>query len=488
MANNLPSSGNPGTFLAIDLKSFYSSVECVDRHLDPLTTNLVVADPERTDKTICLAVSPSLKALGISGRARLFEARQQVARANASRLAKAPGRVFSSSSFDAEALAADPALELSFITAPPRMTRYVEVSAQIYTAYLRFISADDIFRYSIDEVFIDIAPYLNTYRLSAHDMAMMLVREVLYTTGITATCGIGTNLYLAKIAMDIVAKHAPADKDGVRIAELNESSYRALLWDHRPLTDFWRIGHGTAKRLEQRQIFTMGDLARTSVYDQEWFFRTFGIDAEILIDHAWGEEPVTMRHIKSYQPSDHCICEGQVLMEPYPCEKARIIVREMSDSLMLQLAGKGLSTDLLTLDIGYDRENVDSGNYKGRIRIDRYGRAVPYLAHGSARLDNPTNIGSLLQEALLNIYDRIADPSLLVRRISIAADHVVQDTEMIQMDLFTDTEQLEKEKKLQEALLSIKNKYGKNAILKGTSYREGATMRERNGQIGGHKA
>lgn len=475
-------------FLAIDLKSFYSSVECADRHLDPLTTNLVVADPERTDKTICLAVSPSLKALGISGRARLFEARQQVARANASRLSKAPGHVFLSSSFDAEALAADPTLEISFITAPPRMARYVDVSAQVYATYLRFVSADDIFEYSIDEVFIDITPYLNTYRLSAHDMAMMLVREVLYATGITATCGIGTNLYLAKIAMDIEAKHAPPDRDGVRIAELDERSYRTLLWDHRPLTDFWRIGRGTAGRLERRRIYTMGDLAQASVYDQEWFYRTFGIDAEILIDHAWGVEPVTMQHIREYQPSSRCICEGQVLMEPYTCEKARIIVQEMSDSLMLQLAGKGLSTDLIALDIGYDRENVDSGRYRGSIHIDRYGRAVPSPAHGSARLDAPTNIGSQLREAFLGIYDRIADPSLLIRRISLSAEHVAEDAEMIQLDLFTDTEALDKEKKLQEALLSIKSRYGKNAILRGTSYREGATMRERNGQIGGHKA
>ncbi|MCD7830192.1 MAG: DNA methylase [Clostridiales bacterium] len=475
-------------YLAIDLKSFYASAECADRRLDPLTTNLVVADQSRTDKTICLAVSPSLKAYGIPGRARLFEVVQKVKQINGERLRKAPGHRFTTECFDARGLANDPSLKLSYIVAPPRMARYVEVSAQIYAIYLKYIAPEDIFAYSIDEVFIDATGYLNTYHMTAHELCVTLIREVLYATGITATGGIGTNLYLAKIAMDIVAKHVPADKDGVRIAELDEYSYRKLLWNHTPLTDFWRIGHGTARKLEKNYIFTMGQLARASIYDQEWFYKTFGIDAEILIDHAWGVEPTTMELVKSYKPETNCLSEGQVLSEPYPYEKARIIVQEMTDSLMLQLNSKGMASDSFTLDISYDRENCDSGSYKGPTKVDHYGRLVPCPSHGSTRCGSPTNIGSQLQEAIVGLFDRIADRNLTVRRITITANRVVKDSGIVQLDLFTDAAKLEKEKRLQDTMFKLKQRFGKNAVLKGTNFLEGATMRERNQQIGGHKA
>lgn len=476
------------TYLAIDLKSFYASCECADRHLDPLTTNLVVADESRTDKTICLAVSPSLKSQGIPGRPRLFEVIQKVKEINQNRLRRTPGGRFLTSSFDAEALARDPSLELSYLVAPPRMARYLEVSAQIYSIYLRFIAPEDIFAYSVDEVFIDITGYLDTYQLTAHEMAMTLVREVLYETGITATCGIGTNLYLAKIAMDIVAKHIPADHDGVWIAELDVYSYRKLLWNHRPLTDFWRVGPGTVRKLEKLQIHTMGELARISCYDQERFYRAFGIDAEILIDHAWGVEPTTMEQIKSYRPEANSISEGQVLSEPYPYEKARIIVQEMTDCLALQLHRQELVSDSFTLDIAYDRENIDQGRYGGSCRTDHYGRVVPKPAHGSCRTENPTSLGSELQRAIVGLFDRIADRNLTVRRVNLTANRVVPDTGTMQLDLFTDVEKLERERKLQDAVVKIKDKYGKNAVLKGTNYLEGATMRDRNLQIGGHKS
>lgn len=475
-------------YLAIDLKSFYASAECADRHLDPLTTNLVVADQSRTDKTICLAVSPSLKAYGIPGRARLFEVVQKVKQINGERLRRAPGHRFTTECFDARGLANDPGLKLSYIVAPPRMARYVEVSAQIYAIYLKYIAPEDIFAYSIDEVFIDATGYLNTYRMTAHELCMTLIREVLYATGITATGGIGTNLYLAKIAMDIVAKHVPADKDGVRIAELDENSYRRLLWNHTPITDFWRIGHGTARKLEKKYIFTMGQLARASVYDQEWFYKTFGIDAEILIDHAWGVEPTTMKLVKSYQPETNCISEGQVLSEPYPYEKARIIVQEMTESLMLQLNSKGMVSDSFALTISYDRENCDSGKYKGPTKVDHYGRLVPYPSHGSTRCSSPTNIGSQLQETIVGLFDQIVDRNLTVRRINVTANRVVKDTGVVQLDLFTDAAKLEKEKRLQDAMVKLKQRFGKNIVLKGTNFLEGATMRERNQQIGGHRA
>lgn len=486
------------TYLAIDLKSYYASAECAARHLDPLTTNLVVADSSRTEKTICLAVSPSLKAYGIPGRARLFEVVQKVKEVNANRLREAvqlrksvykDGKPsFSSASYDSLSLDADPSLELSYLVAPPRMAYYEKVSRQIYGIYLKYIAPEDIVVYSIDEVFIDATSYLSHYNMTAHDLAMTMIREVLYTTGITATAGIGTNLYLAKLAMDITAKHAAPDKDGVRIAELDEESFRYLLWDHKPLTDFWMTGPGTVKRLEKHGIHTMGELAYFSTVNQDILYKEFGVDAELLIDHAWGLEPCGMKEIKAYKPSTSSISEGQVLSCPYPYDKARIIVMEMADSLVLQLTDKGLVTDSLTLDVGYDRENCDSGKYRGPVHIDHYGRTVPKGAHGSAKLDNPTNLGSILISATTELFEKIADKTLTVRRITIAANRVVKDEGFFQVDLFTDTTKLEKEKKLQNAMLGLKKKFGKNAVLKGTNYLDGATMRERNQQIGGHKA
>lgn len=485
-------------YIAIDLKSFYASVECADRHLDPLTTNLVVADASRTEKTICLAVSPSLKAYGIPGRARLFEVIQRLKEVNAGRLRYAVRQnkavlqdgqpTLQNESFDANALAADPSLRIGYITATPRMARYMEISSQIYSIYLRFVAPEDIHVYSIDEVFIDVTSYLNTYHMTAHELAKTMICEVLYATGITATAGIGTNLYLAKLAMDIVAKHIPADKDGVRIAELDETSFRYLLWDHTPLTDFWRTGPGTAVKLERHGIHTMGELARASLRDEEWFYKTFGVDAEIMIDHAWGIEPCTIKEIKAYKPSFNSICEGQVLSCAYSNEKARTIVREMTDALAYQLMGKGLVTDAITLTINYDRESIDDGTYRGETHIDHYGRTLPKPAHGTLRLEAPTNLSSRLLEATMELYDRITDKKLSVRRVTINADRVVPDTGIVQIDLFTDTKKLEKEKRLQETILSIKQKYNKNAILKGTNFEDGTTMRERNNQVGGHKA
>lgn len=486
------------TYLAIDLKSYYASAECAARHLDPLTTNLVVADASRTEKTICLAVSPSLKSYGIPGRARLFEVVQRVKEINNGRLRDAIRNKtavykdgvpsLAAASYDATALAADPSLEVSYLVAPPRMAYYEKISRQIYGIYLKYIAPEDIVVYSIDEVFIDATAYLTHYKMSAHDLAMTMIREVLYTTGITATAGIGTNLYLAKLAMDITAKHAAPDKDGVRIAELDEESFRYLLWDHKPLTDFWQTGPGTVRRLEKHGIHTMGELARASIHFPEILYKEFGIDAEILIDHAWGLEPCGMKEINAYRPETNSLSEGQVLSCPYPYDRARIIVQEMTDSLVFQLTDKGLVTDSLTLDIGYDRENCDKGIYHGPVHIDHYGRTVPKGAHGSTRLDNPTNLSSQLKAATTELFDRIANRNLTVRRITIAANRVVKDQGILQVDLFTDTSKLEQEKSLQVTMLGIKKKFGKNAVLKGTNYLEGATMRERNGQIGGHKA
>ena len=486
------------TYLAIDLKSYYASAECAARGLDPLTTNLVVADASRTEKTICLAVSPSLKALGIPGRARLFEVVQKVREANAARLRAAirsgaaprkEGRYcLSEPSYDAGALAKDPTLEISYLVAPPRMAYYEKVSRQVYGIYLKYVAPEDMVVYSIDEVFIDATPYLDHYKMTAHELAKTMIREVLYTTGITATAGIGTNLYLAKLAMDITAKHAAPDKDGVRIAWLDEESFRYLLWDHKPLTDFWQVGPGTVRRLEKHGIHTMGELARASIQCEEVLFQEFGVNAEILIDHAWGLEPCGMKEINAYRPESNSLCEGQVLSCPYPCEKARIVVQEMVDSMVYQLTDKGLVTDGFTLDIGYDRENCDTGRYRGPVQVDRYGRSLPKPAHGSTRLDAPSNLGSQLSEAVLNLFDQIANPHVTVRRLTLTANRVVKDQGIFQTDFFTDTSKLEKEKSLQETMLGLKKKFGKNAILKGTNYLEGATMRDRNGRIGGHKA
>ena len=486
-------------YLAIDLKSFYASVECVDRGLDPLSTNLVVADASRTEKTICLAVSPSLKAYRIPGRARLFEVVQRTKEVNAQRLQAAIRQRravrrengsydFLAASSDAARLDADPSLRLDYIVAPPRMARYLQVSEQINKIYLRYVAPEDIHPYSIDEVFMDVTSYLPLYKLTAHALAMKLVREVLAETGITATAGIGTNLYLAKLAMDIVAKHIPPDADGVRIAQLDEESFRYLLWDHRPMTDFWMTGPGTVKKLEAHGIHTMGELARLSLQNEDWLYDTFGVDAEILIDHAWGYEPCGMAQIKSYKASTNSISEGQVLGCPYTNEKAALIVREMAELLMFRLTEKKLVTDSLTLEVGYDRENVDSGGYRGTTQTDRYGRTLPKAAHGTVRLEVPTNLGSQIVEQSVKLFRRITDPALTVRRINLTANRVQEDAGVEQVDLFHDTQKQEKEKRLQQTMLDIRNRFGKNALLKASSYEEGATMRQRNGQIGGHKA
>jgi DNA polymerase V len=451
-------------YIAIDLKSFYASVECIERGLNPLTTNLVVADPARTEKTICLAVSPSLKTYGIPGRARLFEVQQKL-----KEVKQHTGK------------------EVEYIIAPPQMARYIEVSADIYATYLKYISPEDIHVYSIDECFMDVTNYLNLYQLSAKELAVKMIHDVLKKTGITATAGIGTNLYLCKIAMDIVAKHVEADASGVRIAELDELTYRRLLWDHRPITDFWRIGGGIAKRLENNGLNTMGDIARASLLNEDLLYRMLGIDAELLIDHAWGYEPCSMEEIKSYQPSTNSISSGQVLQYPYDFHKARIIVQEMTDMLILDLVDKGLVTDSLTLTIGYDRCSIDEGKYKGEVTYDRYGRAIPKAAHGTANLGTTSSSTKKITSAVMELYDRIVSKELMVRRVTLCANHLVEER-YEQYDLFTDPAEQAKERKIQEAMLSIKKKYGKNAILKGINFEDGATTKERNNQIGGHKA
>lgn len=497
-------------YIAIDLKSFYASVECVERGLDPLTTNLVVADVSRTEKTICLAVSPSLKAYGIPGRARLFEVVQRVKEVNAGRRSQAAGRKLTGESVSDIELKAYPELAVSYIAAPPRMAHYLEYSTRIYEIYLKYIAAEDIHVYSIDEVFIDATNYLDTYRMTAHELAMKMMRDVLKETGITATAGIGTNLYLCKIAMDIVAKHAPADADGVRIAEIDERSYRTQLWNHRPLTDFWRVGRGYAKKLQEYGMFTMGDVARQSVQDEELLYRLFGVNAELLIDHAWGWEPCTIDLVKAYKPEKRSFSSGQVLSCPYTFEKARLLVHEMADAVALDLVDKRMVTDQMVLTVGYDIENLTRPDirrmYKGEIVTDHYGRKVPKHAHGTANLDRQTSSARLIIQAVLQLYDRIVNPNLLVRRLTVTTNHVVTEEEASkpkevyeQLDLFTDYEALQKEQEkeeeafrkersMQEAMLSIKKRYGKNAILKGMNLEEGATMRERNAQIGGHKA
>ena len=499
------------TYIAIDLKSFYASQECIERGLDPLTTNLVVADESRTEKTICLAVSPSLKAYGVSGRARLFEAIQKVKEVNTLRREQAPGRKFSGKSYLDPELKADPSLELDFIIAPPRMAHYMECSSRIYGIYLKYVAPEDIHVYSIDEVFIDATPYLKTYGLTAKSFAQKLIMEVLETTGITATAGIGTNLYLCKVAMDIVAKHIPADEHGVRIAQLDEMSYRQSLWDHRPLTDFWRIGHGYARKLEQNGLFTMGDIARCSLgkdsefHNEALLYRLFGVNAELLIDHAWGWEPCTIADIKAYKPSANSISSGQVLHCPYNCEKAKLIVREMTDQLVLDLVDKGLVTDQMVLTIGYDRENLEDPtrmkHYTGDVTTDHYGRKIPKHAHGTTNLNRKTSSTKLITDAVMELFDRIIDPALLVRRINLTAAHVIPEYQvaaeqtMVQMDLFTDTSELlaqeaalKREKRRQKAVLTLQKRYGKNAIIKGMNLLEGATAMDRNQQIGGHKA
>jgi DNA polymerase V len=502
-------------YIAIDLKSFYASVECLERGLDPLSTNLVVADASRTEKTICLAVAPSLKTFGISGRARLFEVVQKVKEANAIRRSKAPNQIFAGSSYNATELKDSPELAIDYIAAPPRMALYMDYSTRIYNIYLKYVAPEDIHVYSIDEVFMDVTNYLQPAKLSAREYAMNIISEVYQTIGITATAGIGTNLYLCKIAMDIVAKHIPPDKDGVRIAELDEMSYRRMLWTHKPLTDFWRVGRGYAKKLEENGMFTMGDVARCSIgkkneyHNEDLLYKLFGINAELLIDHAWGWEPCTIADVKAYKPATNSIGSGQVLQYPYTYEKAKLIVREMTDLLVLDLVDKGLVTDQMVLTVGYDIENLSDPEirkkYNGPITTDYYGRQVPKHAHGTVNLNRHTSSTKLIIDAVMDLYTRIMDKNLLVRRINIAANHVVnennveKDDSFEQLDLFTDYEATQKEKekedaallrekKMQLAMLDIKKKFGKNAILKGTNLEEGAMTKERNKQIGGHKA
>ncbi len=497
------------TYLCIDLKSFYASVECMERGLDPMNTNLVVADPYRTEKTICLAVTPSLKAYGISGRARLFEVVKRVKEVNEIRRQKAPDGKFSGESHQAAELTENPSLALSYIVAPPRMAYYMEYSTKIYEIYLKYVSHDDILVYSIDEVFMDITSYLTRYQMSAHELAMTIIRDVLKTTGITATAGIGTNMYLAKIAMDVTAKKMKPDKDGVRIAFLDELTYRTQLWEHKPLTDFWRVGEGIAKRLEANRMHCMGDVARASLspYGREKLKKLLGINAKLLIDHAWGYEPATIEDAKAYTPETKSISSGQVLQEPYSFEKARIIVWEMLELLALDLVEKNLVTDQIVLTIGYDVENLkkSSKKYNGEVTTDRYGRKIPKHAHGTANLSRQTSSAKLIQEAALKLYDEITDPALTVRRITICANRLVPEQEVKQeasyeqLDFFTDyatkkeqqekqAAMLQKERKIQEAVIGIKSRYGKNAIIKGTNLQEGATSMDRNRQIGGHKA
>ncbi len=502
-------------YIAIDLKSFYASVECMERGLDPMTTNLVVADASRTEKTICLAVTPALKAYGISGRARLFEVVQQVKEANHVRKQFAPGRTFQGASYDANELKRDPSLSIDYIVAPPQMAHYMEYSTKIYQVYLKYVAPEDIHVYSIDEVFMDVTSYLKLNDLSPREFAKKIIQDVLKTTGITATAGIGTNLYLCKVAMDIMAKRVRPDADGVRIAELDEMSYRKQLWSHQPLTDFWRVGKGYAKKLEEIGLCTMGDIARCSLgraneyYNEDLLYRMFGINAELLIDHAWGFEPCTIADVKAYKPESNSIGSGQVLHCPYPFEQGRLITMEMTDLLALDLVDKGLVTDQMVLTVGYDIENLTDPErnkaYKGPVKVDHYGRMVPQHAHGTINLERQTSSTKLITDAVMELFDRIVDPNLLIRRVTLVANRVVGETmvrekkEFEQLDLFTDyeareaaekaeNEALEREKKMQQAVLSIKKKYGKNAILKGMNLQEGATTVDRNNQIGGHRA
>ena len=490
-------------YIAIDLKSFYASVECNERGLDPLRTNLVVADSSRTEKTVCLAVTPSLKQYGISGRARLFEVVQRVKEVNIQRKLKAPNQAFTGSSYDDVALKKNPDLELSYIVAPPRMKYYMQYSTKIYNIYLKWFSTEDIYVYSIDEVFIDVTRYLKTYNMRAKELITKVIKDVYDSTGITATGGMGTNLYLAKIAMDIVAKHTKPDKNGVRIAGLDEMSYRKLLWSHTPITDFWRVGSGYAKKLEKHGIYTMGDVARTSVNNEDLLYKLFGINAELLIDHAWGYEPVTIKSIKEYKPSTNSINSGQVLHCPYNYEDTKLIVKEMTELLTLDLVEKNLVTNQIVLTIGYDIENVTSDKigYKGEITIDRYGRKVPKHAHGTINLDHQTSSTKIIMDSTMKLYERIINKDLLVRRINVTAENVinmeqVEDSKPFeQIDLFTDYHQKEeeekeekKERELQKAVIEIKNKYGKNAIIKGMNLQDAGTTIDRNKQVGGHKA
>ena len=497
------------SYIAIDLKSFYASVECVARGLDPLTTNLVVADVSRTDKTICLAVSPSLKAYGIGGRARLFEVQQRLRQVNYERQMKSPSRQLTGKSWFDKELQEHPDWAVDYIAAPPRMAHYVEVSNKIYNIYLRYVAPEDIHVYSIDEVFMDVTNYLRSYKMTPHELTIKMIRDVLKETGITATAGIGTNMYLCKVAMDIVAKKAPADADGVRIAELDEMSYRRQLWDYRPITKFWRVGKGTAERLSIYGIDTMGKLARTSLNNEKLLYQLFGVNAELLIDHAWGWEPCTIEAVKAYRPATNSFSSGQVLQSPYTFKKARVVIREMAEAMALKLVSRRLVTSQLIITVSYDRECLENPDiralYNGEVTKDYYGRMVPKHAHGTVNLKQQTSSSRLIMKAVEELYDSIVNPDLLVRRLNITAANVVSEeiakSKKVpeQLDIFTDYEALnrqreeerkalEKERRMQEAQLKIKQRYGKNAILRGLNFDEGATAIERNKQIGGHKA
>ena len=498
------------TYIAIDLKSFYASVECVERGLDPLNTNLVVADESRTDKTICLAVSPSLKSYGIPGRPRLFEVVQKLAEVNCERKRHIAGYQFHGISHLDTELKANPDWEVDYLIAPPRMAYYIDYSTRIYQVYLKYIAPEDIYPYSIDEVFIDATDYLDSYKMTAHELTLKMIRDVLNETGITATAGIGTNMYLCKVAMDIVAKHIPADKDGVRIAELDEMSYRRKLWNHRPITSFWRVGKGIAQKLAEYGMDTMGMVARCSIENEQLLYSLFGVNAELLIDHAWGWEPVGMKDVKAYKPETNSISSGQVLSVGYDYKKAKVVVLEMADDVALNLVKHHFVADQIVLTINYDAENLTNpalrSKYFGEITTDYYGRQVPKHAHGTTNLDTPTSSGKIITQAVRDLYAKIVNPNLLVRRINLTVNHVISEEEAAsltkpseQLDLFTDYEEkardeeekaddMAKERKIQEALLGIKEKYGKNSILKGLNFEEGATAKERNQQIGGHKA
>lgn len=497
------------TYIAIDLKSFYASVECRERGLDPMTTNLVVADKSRTEKTICLAVSPSLKAYGIPGRPRLFEVVRKVKEINAQRRRKAPNRMFTRTSSHDPEVKAHPEVELDYIVASPQMAKYMEWSKRIYQVYLKYVAPEDIHVYSIDEVMMDVTNYLPTVKQTAREFAMTMLLDVLKTTGITATAGIGPNLYLCKVAMDIMAKHIQPDKNGVRIAEMDEMGYRMFLWDHRPLTDFWRVGRGYAKKLEEYGLYTMGDVARCSLEREEVLYQLFGVNAELLIDHAWGWEPTTIANIKAYKPQSNSIGSGQVLHCPYPYDKTKLVVWEMADQLSLDLVDKGLVTSQVVLTVGYDMENlknpVRGKSYHGPVTTDRYGRAIPKHVHGTQHLEKPTSSTKLITQAVMELFDRIVDPNLLARRITLVAAQVISEDDLAavdtpeQLDLFTDQDaedkrreeeaaELEREQRKQKAVLSIKKRYGKNAILKGANLVDGATTKDHNGQIGGHRA
>lgn len=502
-------------YAAIDLKSFYASVECIEHGLDPLTTNLVVADTSRTEKTICLAVTPSLKAYGVSGRARLFEVVQKVKEVNRDRVKAAPNKRFEGKSYHSFEIKKSPELAIDYIAAPPRMALYMEYSARIFDVYMKYVAPEDIHVYSIDEVFMDITNYLDTSHLRPHEFVKQIIRDVLKTVGITATAGLGTNLYLCKIAMDIVAKHISADKDGVRIAELDEMSYRQKLWAHQPITDFWRVGKGYARKLEENGLYTMGDVARCSIgakqsfHNEDLLYKLFGVNAQLLIDHAWGYEPVTLKEIKSYKPEAKSTGAGQVLHQPYTNDKARIVVQEMTDLLVLSLVDKGLVTNQIVLHVGYDISNLKipkiRNAYKGEIKTDYYGRQVPKHAHGTANLGQHMSSARHIIKAVTELFDTIVDANLLVRRVNISANNIIDEKNIDQkpsceqLDFFTDYEEkqakdmqeaidIEKEKKLSHAMLDIKKKFGKNTILKGMNLQEGATAKDRNNQIGGHKA